>query len=228
MIRAAELRSIVTEKDQFQASVNLFRDKYFGLPGDLPNATAFWGTMPTGTCSNTSSGASGGTGTQTCNGNGNGQISYYLISGANEEGLLFWQHLANAGMITGQYTGIYTFWGATGQDYPSKAGKGFWWYNAYFGIITVADTAHFEGNYGHQFELRGAGGVLENLIPSEAWGIDKKIDDGLPGVGKIATLEQNGINCNTLAASATAAASTFTYNLGYTSAACSILFKNMW
>jgi prepilin-type N-terminal cleavage/methylation domain-containing protein len=49
MIRAAELRSITSEKDQFQTAVNLFKNKYLGLPGDLSNATAFWGVMPTGT-----------------------------------------------------------------------------------------------------------------------------------------------------------------------------------
>jgi hypothetical protein len=78
MIRAAELRSITSEKDQIQTAVMLFRNKYLGLPGDLSNATAFWGTMPTGTCSNTVAGASGATGTQTCNGDGDSKIGFII------------------------------------------------------------------------------------------------------------------------------------------------------
>jgi prepilin-type N-terminal cleavage/methylation domain-containing protein len=107
MIRAAELRSITTQKDQVETSVMLFKNKYLGLPGDLNNATAFWGTMPTGTCSNTFVGASGGTGTQTCNGNGDGnlQFSVGVAWNSNPEFSLFWQHLSNAGLIEGVYNG---------------------------------------------------------------------------------------------------------------------------
>jgi prepilin-type N-terminal cleavage/methylation domain-containing protein len=90
MIRAAELRSITSEKDQIQTAVNLFKNKYLGLPGDLSNATDFWGTMPTGTCSNTAAGASGGTGTQTCNGDGDGIIDLSFVANGNPEFMLFW------------------------------------------------------------------------------------------------------------------------------------------
>jgi len=39
MIRAAELRAVLTELTQYQTATNTFRDKYLGLPGDLRNAT---------------------------------------------------------------------------------------------------------------------------------------------------------------------------------------------
>jgi prepilin-type N-terminal cleavage/methylation domain-containing protein len=110
MIRAAELRSITTEKDQIQTAVMLFKNKYLGLPGDLSNATAFWGTMPTGTCPN----ASGGNGTQTCNGNGDGNIIINAVLNYNSESVLIWQHLSNAGLIEGKYTGIWTAWSKAG------------------------------------------------------------------------------------------------------------------
>jgi|GEM_PF-3995865 len=35
MIRAAELRALITEQEQYKTAVNTFRDKYLGLPGDL-------------------------------------------------------------------------------------------------------------------------------------------------------------------------------------------------
>ena len=44
LIRAAELRSVSTEYSRYVASVHTFRDKYFALPGDMTNATQFWGT----------------------------------------------------------------------------------------------------------------------------------------------------------------------------------------
>ena len=45
LIRAAELRSVVTEFQTYQTAVMTFRDKYFALPGDMTNATDFWGEM---------------------------------------------------------------------------------------------------------------------------------------------------------------------------------------
>src|SRR5438552_4058186 len=43
LIRAAELRSVTTEFSRYLAAVQSFKDKYFALPGDMANATAFWG-----------------------------------------------------------------------------------------------------------------------------------------------------------------------------------------
>jgi hypothetical protein len=43
LIRAAELRSITTDYNRFITASQTFRDKYFALPGDMRNATRFWG-----------------------------------------------------------------------------------------------------------------------------------------------------------------------------------------
>ena len=232
MIRAAEMRSIITEKDEVQTAVMLFTNKYSELPGDLSNATDFWGTMPTGTCSNTVAGASGGTGTQTCNGNGDGLIisNTALNSNSNSEFVLFWQHLSNAKMIKGTYSGIWTNWADTKTYYSSKMMTAYW----YVDNITAlpSDLIWFEGNYGNSLLHRGPADMSANtsfvLTPMEAWNIDKKIDDGLPGVGKVNILERDGANCNTLAASATTPAASYSYNLGYKGTACSLNFKNMF
>ena len=75
LIRAAELRSVSTEAARYTTAVYSFRDKYMALPGDMPNATAFWGAAPD--CSaQTASGAS------TCNGNGDGMLRW---GGTNPE-----------------------------------------------------------------------------------------------------------------------------------------------
>ena len=44
LIRAAQLRSVTTQFANYRAAVFTFRDKYFALPGDMANASAFWGS----------------------------------------------------------------------------------------------------------------------------------------------------------------------------------------
>ena len=105
LIRASELRSASTQFAQYRAAAYTFRDKYFALPGDMPNATAFWqsagGTGADATCIAAQTSA-----TPACNGNGDG-----LISGggsepvAHGERFMAWKHLANAGLVEGSYTG---------------------------------------------------------------------------------------------------------------------------
>ena len=47
-IHAAELRAVTQEEQKFLAATHTFRDQYLSLPGDMTNATAFWGTSTTG------------------------------------------------------------------------------------------------------------------------------------------------------------------------------------
>ena len=83
LIRASEMRSASADASRLATSVYSFRDKYFMLPGDVTNASAFWSGTP--------------------NGNGNGQIDYLLGNPGEEYNA--WQHLALAGIIPGSYTG---------------------------------------------------------------------------------------------------------------------------
>jgi prepilin-type N-terminal cleavage/methylation domain-containing protein len=100
LIRAAELRSITTEFQNYQASVMTFRNKYMALPGDMVNATSFWASAG-GTGADAICFAVESTGAETCNGNGDGSIGEL---GAPSERYRFWQHLANAGLVQGSYT----------------------------------------------------------------------------------------------------------------------------
>lgn len=103
LIRAAELRSVVTEFQSYQTAVRTFQGKYFSLPGDMPNATDFWGAPGNNTANCP---ATAGTGSQTCNGDGDGVVDINNVANQYDEPLLFWQHLANSGLIEGSYTGI--------------------------------------------------------------------------------------------------------------------------
>jgi prepilin-type N-terminal cleavage/methylation domain-containing protein len=184
LIRAAELRSITTEYSRYVTATQTFRDKYFALPGDMTNATSFWNAAHAtpATCVTTASSTA-----LTCNGNGDGQI--YPGTGSNES-YRYWQHLANAGLIEGSYSGIAdgtnTYSSTTANSPRSKISSSLWfvWYSGNLG-----DSTFFTGTYGNYFEMGQISGnvdpYLPILKPEEAWNIDTKIDDGKPGLGKL-------------------------------------------
>jgi prepilin-type N-terminal cleavage/methylation domain-containing protein len=200
LIRASELRSVGTDYARFNTAIAAFRDKYRNLPGDMPNATAFWGALdPTAaTCITL---PSNGT-TATCNGDGDGTLQYPGILYLTPENHRLWQHLANAGLIDGKYTGI-------GNDTPisyegSMAGVNTpklklnnaifqaRWVQSYTGHATMWD-----GPYGNLFYFGAKGPALADnphqpvLRGEEAWNLDKKLDDGSPAYGRILTVRYN-------------------------------------
>jgi prepilin-type N-terminal cleavage/methylation domain-containing protein len=187
LIRAAELRAVTTEAQTYLTSIRTFQGKYFAMPGDITNATAFWGA-PGGNIANCP--ATAGTGTETCNGDGNGEIT---ASGSNRyaEPFTAWQHLANAGLIEGTYTGRVaapsTSYIAGGNAPASRISSGVW------GLETMHDNNgngyRFNMDYGTMLMFGVVNGTTrpygDVLTPTEAWGIDKKMDDGLPAQGRV-------------------------------------------
>ena len=105
LIRAAELRTVTNDFTRYVTATHTFRDKYFSIPGDMTNATKFWGAAdPTpATCRALTTPS---TGTATCDGNGNGTILTPGDATTFFEMHRFWQHLAHAGLIEGTYTGV--------------------------------------------------------------------------------------------------------------------------
>ena len=232
MIRAAETRSIFTDKDRIQTAVNLFQQKYMGLPGDLTNATEFWGNMPY-TCSSGDPPTPpfqnlGGTGTETCNGDGDGKIEN---AGGNAENMLIWQHLSNAGLIEGKYIGHWSgVFGQEGQNMKTKISNAIWIAIDGSNVPYNTPIEMFEGNHGNILSIHGVGSNEHDfLTTAEMWGIDKKIDDGLPGSGSVMTAEVNGANCNTIGLAAfSAIAHLVTYNLTYEQKTCMPVFAHVW
>ncbi len=184
LIRASELRAIPQELNRYNTAIHAFRDRYFGLPGDITNATKFWGTDAN--CPGDFSTPS--TGSATCDGSGNGRIE------GNTETFRAWQHLANAGLIKGQYTGVnghasLTNFGIAGQNIPtSKASSDCGYGIFYVGPRDSSATGFFEGNYGNPLRFgagQGIDGGNGRLLGHEAWNVDTKMDDGMPGKGKL-------------------------------------------
>jgi len=234
LIRAAELRAVSTEYSRWVAATQTFRDKYFALPGDMTNATAFWGAADTsgagGNCASPHTNA--GTGTQTCNGNGDGRIGYASSTQAvMNETHRFWQHLANAGLIEGTFTGI-----ASDGAYGHVAGST----NPRSKIRSTACWAAFRHRNPGEPAEDGSGIVYGNIMqvgvatafncanpvfrPEEAWNIDTKQDDGLPRQGSVITW-QFGANCNTAAVISDLSA---TYRLDQSGTNCAISFVRLF
>lgn len=219
LIRASELRAASTEANRYTTAVQTFRDKYFAMPGDFSTATKFWGTA-SGGCP-----AGARSGTQTCDGNGNGDMM-----ANNEEMYLFWQHLANAGLIEGSYTG-YTGPGHAqydangGVNVPvSRMNNGLW--TARSINISGAAAGWFDTR-ANIFEL-GAKQVSywnENPLfkPEELWNIDTKMDDGKPATGKV-----NAFYWDTCTNAANSADRNAAYKLDDSALRCVAVFVNIF
>lgn len=182
LIKAAELRAVTTEFAEWQAAVNTFRQKYSQYPGDFDAATQVWGE-------DTCPAAVGSVLSATCDGNGDGVIAQHDAS-TQEEHYLFWQHLMKAGLVEGTYTGVRgaaSPWKhVAGENAPVSEYPGGGWAvdsnSDHDDIIFIVDTTNAL--------VFGAPGTWESmydplLTPEQAWNVDIKIDDGLPGSGNV-------------------------------------------
>ncbi len=198
--RTSQLQSAILDVQNFTNVTDQFRTKYHALPGDMPNATSFWAT--------------------TVNGNGDEQVAL------GPEMFRYWQQLSLANMINGPFSGVAGSGGAVnavpGINVPAFRGGGgyvLYWVGTVFGLTTLYDDSYL-----HVFSLGAVGNSNSYtdrpvLTASEAQRIDKKIDDGLPGSGKVMAPKQGAANAPNCATSATA------YNTGLAGPSCPLLFK---
>lgn len=231
LIRAAELRTVSTDMVRYRTAAHAFRDKYFMLPGDLNNATRFWGddntNCPDAAVTNGTPG--------TCNGDGDGTFDNAIAVSTTGELFQFWKQLALAGLIEGTYSGLTgsgSLWHAIlGTNVPqgriSSSGYSVWWWADY--NASNANSNVFYGNYGNMigFGASAPNGVTDGgiLKPEEAWNIDTKMDNGKPGSGSImmrVPLYTYTPSCTTGVYTDPGSA---TYTLTSTSPACSVLLK---
>lgn len=227
LIRAAELRAVPTEFNRYATAVQTFRDKYFALPGDMRNASAFWGAADGSTGVTNACKTVAAAGTATCNGDGNGQLQALSYT---VEPFRFWHHLANAGLIEGTYSGITDGTNdasATANNSPRGKIATSLWYAGYMAPVT-GGTTFFDGNYDSYFQF-GLPASSNGLpwggfaTPEEAWNIDTKMDDGRPAAGKAVVYNRNVCTNST---SATDYASQ--YALSYQGTECGFYFANMF
>jgi prepilin-type N-terminal cleavage/methylation domain-containing protein len=172
LIRASELRTIVEQHQGFVSAVNAFREKYNGLPGDLPSASQIWG-LSTPVCPQLTIPET----LETCDGDGSGFVPTIdspsdFLSGFSslptgyEETIGFWQHLRNAGLIEN-------------SAWASKIDRDRTWVLNDLESPVSARRNIFNGEYRNLLVAPTA------LKPAELWNIDQKADDGKPGIGRI-------------------------------------------
>ena len=215
---------MTSEYQRYLSAANTFRDKYFALPGDMSNATKFWGAADAGDGTGTDCFDVSSTSATTCDGNGNGQITD-AGGGRFSESYRAWQHLANAGLIEGSYTGraataTYGWSLVGGSNVPaSKVSQGQWLPN-WIGTLS-GDVNTFDGDYGNTLYLGSGGSPLGlTMKAEEMWNIDTKLDDGKPAYGKVrANKFVIRSNCSSTNVSATAE-----YVLTSTAIGCNLMF----
>ena len=223
LIRAAELRTVATDYARFATAAQTFRDKYFAIPGDMANATAFWGKSAADCNTQAGNAATPGT----CNGDGNGQISFSVAASATGETFQFWKQLALAGLVEGTYSGISGSGGPAesiiGVNVPrGKLG------NSGFGVafyVTAGDPSNYALNYGNQMTFGAANGLNDTsgriLKSEESWNIDTKLDDGRPATGSIISIYWDECTSST-------SFSDFTgqYELSISTNSCALRYRN--
>lgn len=203
LIRASQIRATLSQIEQYNASVNSFRSKYNGLPGDLKYTEA----QGFGLYRITNGSYIGYPGY----GDGNGLIRSAFgttlptstLTNLYGEPFMFWRHLSEANLIQGRYG----FGLNAAAEAPALSGLDA--VNTYLPAAkisgsTIAVGSPLDGtNY---FVLTrtlstigvGAFGTSENpLTASEAYLMDSKIDDGLPATGTVFAIDavsSNGLN----------------------------------
>lgn len=215
LIRASELNSIYSDVNKYKVAYNTFRLKYNAIPGDMNNATAYWGAE---TCP----GAVGAGATGTCNGNNNGSIEFtdWTTPSANEY-FRAWEHLALAGLIPGSFGGlpatatIATAVTINSNNAPTHRMNGF------FVMYSIGASWNYSYSIsGTAIQAYGGTPYLASMTPVEANSIDTKYDDGKPGTGAI-TVPLSSIVAN---CSSSDVASSATYVLTGTAVTCHPLF----
>lgn len=224
LMRNAAVNSIASDFNKYSTAITSFEEKYGDLPGDLENATAYWGKNNSACAAHTGTASARGT----CNGNGDGIINAAAGANATGENFQMWHQLSLAELISGTYTGIagsvggndYDFgvnapdsrienagWGHYGFDNAS-GGNGYMFANNYNGWLTV----------GSEDDNSLPDGPI--LSPKEAWQIDRKMDDGEPATGFVHVL--------LIGACSTASGTTdfdAEYLLNDTPGRCALVFK---
>lgn len=235
LIHASELQSVIREARNYITAVQAFEEKYNALPGDMRNAAQYWGysNAPPGGCTNNTGAAARSPGV--CDGDGNGIIEPKHASNEWNEPFGTWQHLASSGLIYGTYNGIAGVWNnndpVIGTNVPVSAfSKNAGWGLGYLDNSDNHTTWVF--NYDMRNWLTLGADVddswLDNPMMSDedAYYVDSKMDDGMPGTGKVialhiqdATLCTNALGINDYTAR---------YIVAHTGNTCALAFKPPW
>jgi prepilin-type N-terminal cleavage/methylation domain-containing protein len=178
LVQQSAIRAVINDVSNINSGINAFKIQYNALPGDIANATTYFGATDTN-------------GYTVTNGNGDGYIGPTDIN--LQENLSAAQELALAGYINGTYTGALSG-GLTIpaiNTIPSKYAKNtnYWFYGSTLWNYFSATNA---------IVLTGPNSVGWNdprVSVGDAKIIDDKIDDGMPYTGHVISYHTSANNC---------------------------------
>ncbi len=164
IIRNTRLVSVVSDIENLRIAIYNFEAKYNSLPGDMVDATSYWGS--------------------TANGNGDGLV------GTGGEDLRLWQHLSLDGQLEESYSGSGTF--SVGENLPISTLDPNAGYRFIDGTIGAGYGKN--GNRVEFAASNAAGTAFTNPIlkAEDAAAIDKKADDGLAATGNVVAEQGTG------------------------------------
>lgn len=235
MMRASQLRSVITESTQYRTAVVTFQTQYNSIPGDFRYATRNWGRLNTNSdCLTNTSTAVGTPGV--CDGNGDGTIGGAAAANQAGEMFQFWRHLNQAGMLDGTFSGLAGAAGGTdhipGSNAPASRLKSSGWGVTF---LNSAGTSNlYASNFGNLLTIGGvsAGNLpyTPMLLAEEAWNIDTKEDDGKPAFGSIRARDGTGFGGTGCTTSTSFSDYAGTYNTATNTSikSCSLLFVDLF
>lgn len=203
LIQSARIKTVMNSLSKYRVAYNQFQQQYQAIPGDFADATEQWGVdAVTGGCSTPSPVAADRVAKKaTCNGNGNSLI-------VAPEQFRAWQHLANAGLIDGSFTGVGDATGASGATGGENVPAGPMESSAFYMDTSgpfVGNPSYFDQGVFTEiaFGAKTSGSWPQGSIlsPQEQYSIDLKADDGRPSAGWMRSLKNA---CATTAVDATA------------------------
>jgi type II secretory pathway pseudopilin PulG len=216
MLRSAEIQSVIADMQRYEAATAKFVATYASIPGDMVDATDNWAVA--------------------ANGDGDGYIDNAdATPGAPSEPFQFWRQLQLADAldiaVTGTNGPAATVDLQPGQNIPAGKITGSGWYVGFDASAVLGTGRMFDiappGNF-----MLFAGATTSATIgasiltPTEAYNIDRKIDDGIPGQGDVIGFGWN----NTCSTPTSGGAASNNYATQYQSTVetqqCALVFLN--
>ena len=200
LIKAATIRSAVSDIEKFNAASTTFRGKYNGLPGDLAAAKAIEFGLSGSGDANAAGTAGLRDGNSTIDQSGGG-----VVANLSGEVGLFWKDLGATGLIGGSYTGMGTAVGPAAAITAANVGT-------FLPRSKLRDSAYYltyQQTGRNMFYIASITGAITTgaitatnaLTPLEAKSMDEKLDDGAPTTGIAITMtDLNTANAGAVAA----------------------------
>lgn len=181
LIHDSAVKKQVTQIENYRTSMNSFRDKYQGLPGDLRAATANGFGMVT------RAGTAG-------HGDGSGLIEGCATNAtlAGCETLLFWTDLTFAGLLSPSFTTASDTTAAINamniESYLPRGALG----STSVTVYTNGAMNYFQLTNVTATTVAGVYTLTHALTPMDAFNIDEKLDDGIPLDGSVRAVGGTG------------------------------------